>query len=379
MSGQNKIGEIIVLGSGAIGRGFLPWIFDLKQYELIFIDTNEQIINTLNAKKSYVTYRAKNGVLEEKQVTIKQSYLLDDFSLAVCSNPVAVFMSVGPRNVTKASECLAGIKCPIILCENDPKTVDEVKAVLSYDRVYFAIPDVITSNSASEINLKKDPLAIHTEDGVLHVDERASDIVGDISFCSENELINKHWTAKLFLHNTPHCIAAYLGALSGSKYLHEAMHVPKIREIVVGSMNEMLTALKLQWEIPHDFLEWYADKEIQRFSNVLLCDPIIRVAREPLRKLELSGRLIGAAQMCLALGFIPSNILTGIVSAILFDNEDDADHYLFYLRKAVSPSILLTYILGLRKGEVLETILENRFKKIVEQLEDIVKNPIKKV
>ena len=374
MNIENKTNEIIILGSGAIGRGFLPWIFDLEQYELVFVDTNEKIINPLNSKKSYTTYRAKNGVLEEKQVFIKQAYLLEDFSINSCSNPIAVFMSVGPRNVTRAATFLKGIQCPVILCENDPKTVEEVKAVLNYDRVYFAIPDVITSNSASEANLQKDSLAIHTEDGVLHVDDRASDIIGDISFCPENELINKHWTAKLYLHNTPHCIAAYLGALNGVTYLHEAMHIDKVREIVVGAMNEMLDALKLQWEIPHDYLEWYANKEIARFSNVLLHDPIIRVAREPLRKLELSGRLLGAAQMCLALGFIPSNILTGIVSAILFNNEDDSDHFLLYLRKAVSPSILLTYILGLRQGEVLEMILRNRFNIIVEQLENLVKN-----
>jgi len=367
------MGEIVIVGAGAIGRGFLPWIFELNEYELVFIDTNEHIISTLNKTKGYITFRTKNNALEEKFVPVKRAYLLNDFDISQCVNPVTVFMSVGPRNCAKAAEHLRGVQCPVILCENDPLTVNEVKAVLNHDKVYFAIPDVITSNSASVENLQRDEMAIHTENGVLLVDDRAKGIVGEITFCSENELLNKHWTAKLFLHNTPHCIAGYLGALIEVKYLHEAMQYPEIREIVVGAMNEMLTALKLRWEIPHDFLEWYADKEISRFSNVLLYDPIVRVAREPLRKLDLEGRLIGAAQMCLALGFIPSNILTGIVSAILFDNKEDTDHYLLHLRKVVPPSILLTYVIGLRKGEVLQMILENRFTSIVEQLETLVK------
>ncbi|MHB9156118.1 MAG: mannitol dehydrogenase family protein, partial [Endomicrobiales bacterium] len=200
---------------------------------------------------------------------------------------------------------------------------------MGYERVYFAIPDVITSNTASKGLLKNDPLSVISENGELFIDDGAKEIKGDIKYCDKNEL-QKQWTAKLYLHNTPHCIAAYLGALVGVRYLHESMKYPEIREIVTGSMQEMLTALKLKWDIPHSFLEWYADKEIQRFSCELLFDPISRVAREPLRKLELEGRLMGAAQICLSLGFIPKNILTGIASALLFENIDDSDWHLSF-------------------------------------------------
>ena len=133
-------------------------------------------------------------------------------------------------------------------------------------------------------------------------------------------------------------------------------------------------ALKLKWEIPHPFLDWYADKELQRFSSELLCDPIARVAREPLRKLDLEGRLIGAAQICLSLGFIPKNILMGITSALLFEDKKDADSHLSLLRRALSPQILLTYVLGLRKGEALELVMTERLPKIITQLEKMIKD-----
>jgi len=194
-------------------------------------------------------------------------------------------------------------------------------------------------------------------------------IKGRINFCTEDELLNKQWIAKLYLHNTPHCIAAYLGALIGVNYLHEAMNIPDIKKIVVGVMDEMLTALKLKWDIPHSFLDFYANKEIKRFSCRFLFDPISRVAREPLRKLELEGRLIGAAQMCISLGAIPNNILLGIVSAILFNNKNDPDNHLVFIRKVLPPQILMTYILGLREGEALEKVMSERFSKIISQLE----------
>jgi len=362
--------EIIIVGAGAIGRGFLPWVFGPNLYDYIFIDNNKELVDRLNHQKQYTTYRVKSDKLEQMTVPVKKAYLTSDFSPVNHPDVVAVFMSVGPRNCLAGAKALTGINCPIILCENDPKTVGVVQNALNSNCVYFAIPDVITSNTASPDILAKDPLSIITEDGVLFIDDRARGITGDIHFCNEDEL-RKQWTAKLYLHNTSHAVAAYLGALIGARYLHEAMENPEIKKIVEGSMLEMLTSLKLKWDIPHSFLDWYANKELRRFSNVLLYDPISRVAREPLRKLELEGRLIGAAQICISLGFIPENILIGITSALLFENEHDPDQNLSFMRKTISSNVLLTYILGLRKGEVMEIVMSERLPKIISQLEDL--------
>jgi mannitol-1-phosphate/altronate dehydrogenase len=371
--------EIIFLGAGAIGRGFLPWIFGTSLYDFVFIDANLEVVKRLNQQKQYRAYRVKNNELEEMIVPVKAAYHPNDFFPQQHKDAIAVFISVGPRNSLAASACIKGMKCPIVLCENDPQTVQVVKNVTNSDRVYFAVPDVITSNTASPEILARDPLSVITEDGVLLIDDRASDIKGNISFCSEGELITKQWTAKLYLHNTSHCIAAYLGALVGATYVHESMKFPTVKKIVTGSMSEMLTSLKLKWDISHSFLDWYAEKETRRFCNELLCDPISRVAREPLRKLDLEGRLIGAAQICISLGFIPQNILIGITSALLFENEKDADSQLCFMRKVLTSKALLTYILGLRKGEALEIVMRERLPKIVSQLEELIEESRKRI
>lgn len=368
--------EIIILGAGAIGRGFLPWVFSPDLYDLVFVDTNSELVNCLNQQKQYRAYRVKSNELEEMIVAVKAAYHPSEFPFSKYQKASAVFVAVGPRNSSSAVACLKNMRSPVILCENDPQTVTVVRNVLKHDRVYFAVPDVITSNTASPEILAKDPLSIITEDGVLFVDQQAKDAIENVYFCDENEL-KKQWSAKLYLHNTPHCIAAYLGALIGVDYVHEAMKFPEIKKIVTGSMSEMLTSLKLKWNIPHSFLDWYAEKEIRRFSSELLYDPISRVAREPLRKLKLEGRLIGAAQICISLGFVPKNILIGIISAILFENEKDVDHHLSFIRKTLPPEILVTYILGLREGEALEMVMREQLPKIVSQLETLIENPKK--
>ena len=48
-----------------------------------------------------------------------------------------------------------------------------------------------------------------------------------------------------------------MGALVGATYVHEAMAVHEVDKIVSGAMQEMLKTLKLQWRIPHEFLDWY--------------------------------------------------------------------------------------------------------------------------
>lgn len=360
--------DIVIIGAGAIGRGFLPWVFDTDSYRLTFVDSNPRLVELMKERGAYLTYRSCNGVYESKKVKTPNVYLTSDYTIRLTPDPAVVFMCVGPRNCAAAAAVLRDAKCPVVLCENDPETVSVVSEAIGYDSVFFAIPDVITSNTASPDHLSIDPLSIHTEDGVLYIDERAKSIDGDMRYCDAIE-IKKQWAAKLYLHNTPHCIAAYLGAIIGAQYLHEAMQNKQVADIVNGAMNEMLTALKLRWDIPHEFLDWYAGKELQRFANILLFDPISRVAREPLRKLELSGRLIGAAQMCLALGFVPNNILTGIASALLFSSKDDTDKHLAFVRRSLNSRMLLTYIVGLRTGEVLETVLEEWYPKIAGELE----------
>lgn len=363
--------KIIIMGSGAIGRGYLPWVLDSDKHEFIFIDTNDQIISRLKSQKEFDTYRVMGQKYESKRVKVKQAYTPENFNAQEHLDAVACFFSVGPRNVAKAAQLFSGTTIPLILCENEPDAVNLAKRIVKHDAVYFAVPDVITSNTAPENLLAKDPLAIATENGVLFIESGPQGLHGEMQFITRNELLNKQWTAKLYLHNTPHCIAAYLGALSNKTYLHEAMVNPKANKLVEGAMEEMLQALKLQWEIPHSFLEWYAQKELSRFRCELLFDPIARVAREPLRKLELHGRLIGAAQMCLMFGVLPINILKGIVGALLFEDINDADNHIRLLHESISIEDFNRYILGLRVGEPLELMLRENMDSIVAELQEI--------
>src|SRR5206468_5356274 len=113
----------------------------------------------------YMAYRIQNDQSESRQVRVHSAYLPNEFRLADHHNAVACFLSVGPRNVAKAVEPFKNTTIPLILCENEPNTVGVAKKVVGHNRVYFAVPDVITSNTAPAHLLEKDPLSTVTEDG----------------------------------------------------------------------------------------------------------------------------------------------------------------------------------------------------------------------
>jgi len=355
--------NVVIIGAGAIGRGYLPLVLNNNKYNFVFIDRNLKILNLLKKKKYYFSYKIKNHLYLKKKIIIKSAFHINQLTRLKLKNLSLCFVCIGPRNIKDIIFFLKKIKAPIIVCENDPETVNEIKKKIKNKKVFFAVPDVITSNTSPRKLLKKNKLSIVSEDGELYV-EKGPKIYGEIKFLSKKDLLKIQWTAKLYLHNTPHCIAAYLGSIINVKYIHNAMKNQFVRKIVEGSMNEMLKTLKLNWDISHNFLEWYAQKEINRFKNKLLFDPISRVAREPLRKLEINGRLIGAAQLCLYNGVFPNNILKGIVSAFMFENQHDADNHIELLQNSMTPEHFNQYILGLRSGEPLDLLLKDKLNQI---------------
>ena len=60
------------------------------------------------------------------------------------------------------------------------------------------------------------------------------------------------------------------------------------------------------------------------YSNKYLSDTVVRVGRDPKRKLQPNDRLTGAVDFCLAEGIEPEYILYGIAAAFYFDVPADS-------------------------------------------------------
>lgn len=361
--------KLLIYGAGAIGRGYMPWVFPPSDFDYYFVEQNPRIRNLMSGCRRFQTLRTANGSYQKRYVSPKKCYAPGE-ERDIIPLVDAIILAVGPRNVLSLSENLKNTSMPVICAENDASIPALLASITKNPNIVFAIPDVITSNTAPAEILKRDPLSIVSEDGVCYIDEKVSYVGGEAEYVSSDDL-GREWKAKLYLHNTPHCITAYLGSLVGASYVHEAMQFPKVRAIVAGAMNEMRSVLLKHFKLDPKFVNWYAEKELQRFSNVLLYDPISRVAREPFRKLELNERLIGAAELCLGSGVIPEFIMTGIMSAFYYNNSEDNDANIKYLVRALSPRDFLGIVMKMNVNEALVTLLCDRWERNLKAITDL--------
>ncbi len=338
----------LIIGGGAIGRGFIPWLLD--EFELDILDASSELVNGLIERGGFHSFMSDGKHLRKKW--IKPRRIATGFEILQPLDYDIAFISVGPRNVTRLPSGLEKLRCPIFSLENDPTTVECIKQTYGLNSVYFGVPDVITSSTASPANLALDPYAIHTENGVLYLqrpldlDPLLEQLLPEVYWLPV-ERLNQEWDAKLYIHNTPHCIAAYLGHMAGCTYLHEALAKPAIQRVVDGVIDELLCALKLATPHDHHFIESYGIKEVRRFSNSLLFDPVSRVAREPLRKLHPSGRLMGALRLLLSTGVNPTYLMAGIAAALCYADPKDRDYVQLSALEVFGVPAFLKYHLGM--------------------------------
>lgn len=347
--------KILIYGAGAIGRGYLPWVFSPTEYEFYFVERDNVIRSLLNERKRYSTFKTTPIGYVEMSVSVYGCYAPGE-EIADIPKFDVVATAVGPRNFLGLKNSLMNTAIPVICCENDSSLPAILSKMTNNPNIVFAIPDVITSCTAPEELKKIDPLSITTEDGVNFIDEKVKQLSANASYVSQEELA-KQWAAKLYIHNTPHCVTAYFGSIIGVTYLHESMENSTVNAIVEGCMREMEQMLIRKYNIDKDFLAFYSNKELSRFRNKLLYDPISRVAREPFRKLAANDRLIGAANLCLSCGIVPKNLLTGIMSAFCFESNNDSDFHIKFLMNGLLPEEFLRIIIGLKDHDALFSLL----------------------
>ena len=365
--------KALIIGCGAIGRGFVPWI--LHNFEIDFFDADLGLVAGITQQNGYRTYMSDGQNLSYMQVKPRKA--TSDFAELRPSDYDIAFISVGPSNVKRLPEKISHLSCPIFSLENDPITVDWIKQHYGLQWVYFGVPDVITSSTASPENLANDQYAIHTENGVMYLqdnDQTSADLkaaLPDVKWLPV-ERLNQEWDAKLYIHNTPHCIAAYLGHLSGCTYLHEALANPVISRVIDGVIEELLYALKVTTAYDHHFIESYAEKEVRRFSNKLLFDPISRVAREPIRKLHPSGRLTGALRLLLSSGVRPIYLTIGIGAALHYLANNDKDFLqISHLSRFGIPAFL-KYHLSMSEDSIESTFISDNFEDVSNYLARVI-------
>ena len=320
------------------------------------MDNNKSLISKLN-KKKYTAAFAKNQGYEFSNVYIENiHHTSDSFDINYYD---FIFICVGPRNYLSLVDFIKKYKNICYILENDDKCAHNLRKITGNKNIFFGIPDVISSNTAPAYLLKKDSLTTVSEVGNLVLENSLFKFPKKILVPSENKF-REHWICKLFIHNAPHAVAAYLGSIYGHTYIHQAMKDKYIFNIVNGSIREITNAIIKSKYSSHKFANYYMNKELKRFMNPKLFDPISRVARDPIRKLSPDNRLILSMRMLVGLNLPFKNTAKGVKSVFFYKNNSDEKS--LYLQKILATNGIdkcIEEVCGINSFDPLNKIIKN--------------------
>ena len=332
------------IGAGKIGRGFIGAELVKSNYELTFADVNTELVSALNAQKSYTLHiMERDGWREEISniyaVEIGSEEFFERFTEADIIT-TAVSMTALPKLAPTIATALqrrylnnCKSTLNIICCENGVRATSQLKSCV------IQLLDTQTAQWCDEMvgfaDCAVDRIVpIATFDNTLDVGvERYCEwsidrgqIVGkqpSIACAKFTDNLEAAVERKLYTVNTAHCATAYLGAIKGYKFIHQAITDTAIRECVEQIVAESSAALCAKFGFDTTAQQHYAQSVLRRFENPLLGDTVARVARDPMRK--LSPALYFAYPVTLALKYSLSTdaLATAVAAAMHYRSEDD--------------------------------------------------------
>lgn len=341
----------IIFGAGNIGRGFLGQLFSESGYRVCFVDIDAALIDAFRARGAYTIRLVDNAHTEEVRVGPVTGLLASDAG-AVAEELAAASLgatAVGARALPHVAPSVAagirlraqrGVEVPLnlIICENLKGAAATFRAMVyahlddaeqRYAQEHVGFVDTVIGRMVPELAPElraQDPTLIIVEPYKELPVDRAGfvgpipEVVG-MEPCDDFAL---YTARKLYLHNAGHAILGYLGYRRGHTLGYETLEDPTIRPVLDGALEEALRGIVRRHGAGEAWLRAHVADLLERFANRALADPLLRLARDPLRKLAPDDRLVGAARVAEGTGQVPINLALGIAAALAFDAPQDA-------------------------------------------------------
>ncbi|MDD2485939.1 MAG: mannitol dehydrogenase [bacterium] len=380
--------KAVIFGAGNIGRGFVAQLLYESGYETVFIDVNQELIRLLNERGSYEieiiseeNYRVLVGnirAVDGHQVE-EAAAEIAGAALVVTAVGGGALRHIAPTLATGiARRHAAGVQTPlnVVLCEN---LYDAGKIMHGY--VQDALPPALFNYAGEQVAFVETVVArmvpvmeesFNNSDPLLMVVEPYKILPLDAAAWKgerlriEGFLFCDNFIAyverKLFIHNAGHALSAYEGYIKGYRFIYEAVEDEDIHRRVYGALREARLALEKKHGLDRLGLQENIDDLLRRFGSRKLRDTVLRVGRDPYRKLASRDRLVGAARMAEECGIKPRYIAGGIAAALCFAHPSDPSAVA--LQQEIADKGIGAVIESLcliKPGELLYSMIMNRY------------------
>lgn len=292
--------NVVIIGAGKTGRGYIAPIFYNNNYNIVFLDKDEELIKTLNKEKSYtVSYfdsTTKIAIDRFKAFNIK-----DDEAVKVLENADVVTTSVFANQIENLVPVLKKAtknrkknnKLKIFCIENGIN----VKAPLILNNIQAEITEGIVFCTTIE---GEDELDLVSESDIkLPIDGKPiSDDISLKGIVIEDEfesLIQR----KIFTYNFISAVIAYLGHYKGYKTYASAAEDKDIDRLLKKFLPVHNYLISLEYNISDQEQIEFSNMAVDKFRNPKIEDSILRNAIDVNRKLGKNERILSPLRMAL--------------------------------------------------------------------------------
>jgi mannitol-1-phosphate 5-dehydrogenase len=337
--------KIVLFGGGATGRGHVGLLAWQAGFEVVFVDKKADLVETLRRTGGYTVklfgqrpqeiavsgfrvfhHEQREAIAEELRDAALVLTAVFDQNLPDVARTLARGVGVCRRTGRTAPlNCLA--------CENmmdSSSTLGRhVRDLLSGDDLawcdaFLGFPDCMISRVVPRP--EPDPLVIVAED-YNEWTVRAGAFKGPKpAALAELELVDNQTARlerKLFIHNGGHAVCGYAGFHRGHRYIHEAVADPVVAEHVLGALDELGEVVHRKHGFSAESITAYKQDLCRRGAVAEMRDEILRVVRDPIRKLSCRERLVAPALLAAEYGLARPWIVRGIVAALKYQHPSD--------------------------------------------------------
>ncbi len=339
------MGKIVVFGAGATGRGHVGLLAWQAGFDITFVDKSPELVRTLEEAGKY---RVNLYGKERQQIDVSgyKVYSSDkrQHIAAEIVDADLVLTAVFDQNLADVAITLAeavvmcrrqGREVPLncVACEN---MMDSSSTLGRYvreqlnpaDQVYLeqyvGFPDCMISRVVPR---PVDPLVIVAEDYNEWTARRDAFKGEKPAALTALELVDNQSARlerKLFVHNGGHAVCGYVGFHRGWQYIHQAVDDPVVAEHVLGALDELGQVVQRTHGFSAESIKEYQHDLVVRGAVPEMKDEILRVVRDPLRKLTSRERLVAPALQAEKLGLPRQWIVKGIAAALHYSHPNDS-------------------------------------------------------
>ncbi len=336
--------KAIQIGAGNIGRGFIGGLLSNAGYHVVFADVNQQVIDKINEDGTYTIHvmdveSSEQVITNISGVNSTTPAMVDEIveaEIITTAVGLVILPRIAPAIAQGIEKRMAeGVDAylNIIACENAIKASSQLKEAVygqlseeakAYADKYVGFPDCSVDRIVPPVRCEN-PIDVVVEAYYEWNVEEAS-FKGEIPQIEGMNLAGNlmaYIERKLFTLNTGHCITAYLGFLKGYATIDESIADEEIFTVVKSAMTESGMGLVKKHGLDKEAHLKYIDKIINRFKNPYLKDDVVRVGREPLRKLSATDRLAKPTLTAAGYDLPVDHLLVGIAAALHYKNDQD--------------------------------------------------------